>query len=180
MRFTRKIKRAVPLSLLALAAVCLLSVSVCRAGTETGREDSKDKESVSPSIVQENYSGLAGLVTMVCSDGSKRFDGFFNSARVQVDPFVVLGEFKQRQVTLLGATMADQMTAMINNQAMIRDVQEADGKYVQKMFGVLQELDGFLRIHICGVNSSGERRSFVVNVEMSEPVYRALHTYVGR
>ena len=70
--------------------------------------------------------------------------------------------------------------ATINNNSVAQYVPKGDGKYDQKVQGVLQEMDGLLRIHISGVNSRGERRSYVVNVEMSEPIYRAMHSYVGQ
>jgi hypothetical protein len=54
----------------------------------------------------------------------------------------------------------------------------AAGEEGQRISGILQEVDGYLRIHIIAANTRGERRSYVVNVEMSEPIYRALHSYV--
>ena len=79
-------------------------------------------------------------------------------------------------MTLLGVTLADQMIAMINNNPIDPKVR---GQHNQTLSGVLQELDGLLRIHISGKNSRAVRRSFSVNVEMSEALYRALHTQLG-
>lgn len=128
----------------------------------------------------KNYSSLAGLVAMVCDEAIEQFYDFFGPAQVRVEPFLVLGEFPPKRITLLGATMADQMAAMINNNSVAQYIPEGGGDFDQKVQGVLQEVDGLLRVHISGVNSGGERRSYVINVEMSEPIYRAMHSYVGQ
>jgi len=127
-----------------------------------------------------SYSSLQALVTMVCAEAMEQFDGFFATSQVLVEPFRVLGEFPtQGRISLLGVTLADQMAAVINNEPPASQV-AADGEvYDQRLQGLLQEIDGYLRIHISGRNSQGEWRSFVVSVEMSEPVYRALHSYVA-
>ncbi len=160
-----------------LSVVTLLFGSTAREAA--ANEDFFGVESALQPISMQSYSGLAGLVAMVCTDASESFHDFYGTAAVYVEPFTVLGPFKNRKVTLLGATLADQMTSVINNDTIGQYVVEGCATGEQRMQGVLQEIDGYLRIHISGLNSIGERRSFVVNVEMSEPIYRALHTYIG-
>ncbi|HSR36299.1 MAG TPA: hypothetical protein VLL73_03885 [Desulfurivibrionaceae bacterium] len=125
-----------------------------------------------------NYASLTHLVTVVCDDAMERFYNFFGASPVAVEPFQVVGEFSvAKRLTLLGATLADQMSAGINNEAMPQAL-PASATTEQRLRGLLQEVDGYLRIHMSGQNSRGEWRSYVVTVEMSEPIYRALHTYV--
>ena len=125
----------------------------------------------------QNYSGLAKLITMVCDDALERFQGFYGSTVVRVEPFTTIGFYEKNKQSELGMTLADQMTAVINNDTRVnRNL--PSGITPQKLNGVLQEVDGYLRIHISGVNTSGARTSFVISVEMSEPIYRALHTYL--
>ena len=125
----------------------------------------------------QNYSGLADLVTMICDDALERFQGFYGPTVVKVAPFTTIGFFEKNKQSELGLTLADQMTAVINNDTLTSNSQ-ARGMTPQNLRGVLQELDGYLRVHISGVNAAGERTSFVVTVEMSDPIYRALHTYL--
>lgn len=129
--------------------------------------------------VSQNYSTLSSLVAMVCEEAIESFYDFFGPSQVGVNPFIVIGEFPSKKVTILGVTLADHMTAMINNNSIAQHIPEGYGEHDQTLEGVLQEMDGFLRIHMSGVNSGGERRSYVVNVEMSEPIYRALHSNVS-
>lgn len=129
--------------------------------------------------VSQNYSTLSGLVAVVSEDAIEHFYDFFGPSQVEVEPFTLLGEFPGKKISVFGATLADHMTAMINNNSIAQYIPEGDGEYDQKLRGVLQEMDGFLRIHMSGVNNGGERRSYVVNVEMSEPIYRALHSYIN-
>lgn len=127
-------------------------------------------------IGYHSYANMTELVTLICDDAMGDFNGFYGSTMVAVKPFTVIGDFNTNKVTLLGITLADQMAAMINSEpAAVYDVEQ---KYSQKLSGIVEELDGYLRIHITGRNVRGERKSFVVNVEMSEPLYRALHSYV--
>ncbi|MBC8317656.1 MAG: hypothetical protein H8E41_07090 [Desulfobulbaceae bacterium] len=127
-------------------------------------------------IGYHSYANMTELVTLICDDAMGDFNGFYGPTMVAVKPFTVIGDFNTQKVTLLGITLADQMAAMINSEpAAVYDVEE---KYSQKLGGIVEEIDGYLRIHITGRNVRGERRSFVVNVEMSEPLYRALHSYV--
>jgi hypothetical protein len=105
----------------------------------------------------------------------ERLHGFFAAEPVTVEPFIVLNEFSTRQrVSLLGATLAEQMAVMLGNESLAA----ATDEHKQRVSGVLQEVNGYLRIHIIAANTRGERRSYVVNVEMSAPIYRALHSYV--
>lgn len=125
----------------------------------------------------QNYSGLADLVTMICDDAQERFQGFYGSTVVKVEPFSTIGFYERNKQSELGMALADQMTAIINTDT-LANRRLALGTTTQKLNGVLQEVDGYLRIHISGVNTAGERTSYVVSVEMSEPIYRALHTYL--
>jgi hypothetical protein len=123
-----------------------------------------------------SYANMTELVTLICDDAMGDFNDFYGPTMVAVKPFTVIGDFNTRKVTLLGITLADQMAAMINSEPVA--IYEVEDEYSQKLNGIIEEIDGYLRIHISGRNVRGERRSFVVNVEMSEPVYRALHSYV--
>lgn len=126
-----------------------------------------------------NYASLPGLVAMVGNDAMEQLQGFFAAEPVLVEPFIVLSEFSSRQrVSLLGATLAEQMAAVIGNESLAVWRPVMTGEHEQRVSGVLQEMDGYLRIHVIAANSKGERRSYVVNVEMSESIYRALHSYV--
>ncbi len=127
----------------------------------------------------KNYSSLTSLVAMVGADAMEHLHGFFAAEPVTIEPFIVLSEFSTRQrISLLGATLAEQMAAVISNESLAVWRPAAAGENEQRVSGVLQEVDGHLRIHILAANTRGERRSYVVNVEMSEPIYRALHSYV--
>ncbi|OGR05153.1 MAG: hypothetical protein A2511_06275 [Deltaproteobacteria bacterium RIFOXYD12_FULL_50_9] len=132
-----------------------------------------------PISVIQGYSSVPQMINQVCEEASTQFYDFFGSGEVKVKPFAVIEEFNPRRNTVLGVTLADQMAARINSDA--NEVSSSKGKVVQTdqgLDGVIQELDGFLRVHMSGVNFKGERRSYVVNVEMSEAVYRALHALV--
>lgn len=127
-------------------------------------------------ITYQNYSGLTELITRVCDEAAEQFYGFYEPTWVDVKPFVTLSDSGEKKMTLLGVTLADQMIAMINNDPSI--TQKTAGEHQQDLKGVLQEVDGYLRIHISGFNSHAVRRSYVVTVEMAESIYRLLHTYV--
>ncbi len=129
------------------------------------------------STTSQNYSGLADLVTMICDDALERFQGFYGPSLVTIAPFTTIGSFDNNRQSELGMTLADQMTAVINNDTLTSN-RQSRGVTSQHMHGVLQEVDGYLRVHISGVNADGERTSYVVTVEMSDPIYRALHTYL--
>ncbi|MBI5559638.1 MAG: hypothetical protein HY885_18600 [Deltaproteobacteria bacterium] len=127
-------------------------------------------------ISYQRYSNLSEIVTLICDDAIQGFHDFYGPATVAVAPFAVISDSRVPKITMLGITLADQMTAMINSEPAAH--YSADNNYPQEMEGVIEEMDGFLRIHISGRNGLGARRGHVVNVEMSEPVYRFLHSYV--
>lgn len=128
---------------------------------------------------QGSYASLASLVAMVGSDAMAQLHGFFAAEPVTIEPFIVLDEFAvRRRISLLGATLAEQMAAVISNESLAVGRPAAVDAHEQRISGVLQEMGGYLRIHIIAANTRGEQRSHVVNVEMSEPIYRALHSYV--
>ncbi len=161
-----------------LACVMLLGAASVPLAQEHAEEEVPMVQ-IGPQVSMKNYSSLTALVAMVCSDAMGQFDGFFDRAPVLIEPFVVLSAYSAKdKVTVLGATMADQMAAVIGNESLAVWRPDGEGEYEQKVSGLLQEVDGYLRLHITGVNSHGERHSYVVNVEMSEPIYRALHSYI--
>jgi hypothetical protein len=131
-------------------------------------------------VSYQNYSGLSELVSMICDDAIERFHGFYGPTVVNVAPFETKDGPQDLKVSKLGVTLADQMIAMINNDTLIMAAasRENSESYEQNLFGVLQEIDGYLRIHINGRNIDGKRVSYVATIEMSEPIYRALHTYL--
>ena len=159
-----------------LAVFCLTGVMapVALAQFESGAElmVAEPDESIS----YHQYSSLAEMITLVCDDAMEVFHGFYGPTSVVVTPFSVISDYKIHKMTMMGFTMADQMTAMINSEP-VTDY-SVGKKYLQKMEGVIEEMDGYLRVHISGRNVLGERRGYVANVEMSEPIYRFLHSYV--
>lgn len=124
---------------------------------------------------EDSYSSLAGLVGKICQDAGRHFQGFFGPTVVEVEPFRVIRRSGDSKTNLLGVTLSDEMRAMINNTP-LSPYSARSGAHPQKLNGVLQEIDGYLRVHVSGVNHRGARRSFVVNVEMSEAIYRTLLT----
>lgn len=156
-------------------ALGLLLISGCQAGqpVATGRPDSP----VTDRITYLRYSNLSELVTGVCDDAGHVFTGFYEPDDVVVSPFAVISDYRVEKPTMLGITLADQMAAMINSTPASR--RSSGGKrHVQTMHGVIEEMDGYLRVHISGRNGLGERRGYVAHVEMSEPIYRFLHSSV--
>ncbi len=159
-----------------LAVFCLTGVMVpvalaqFESGAELMVEDPVEQ------ISYHQYSNMSEMITLVCDDAMEIFHGFYGPTTVAVTPFSVISDYKIHKMTMMGITMADQMTAMINSEP------AADyplgKKHPQKMEGVIEEMDGYLRVHISGRNVRGERRGYVANVEMSEPIYRFLHSYV--
>jgi len=131
-------------------------------------------------VSYKNYSGLSELVSMICDDAIERFHGFYGPTVVNVTPFATDDNTGSAKISKLGITLADQMIAMINNDtfATADSTKERSKNYEQNLFGVLEEIDGYLRIHINGRNIDGKRVSYVATIEMSEPIYRALHTYL--
>lgn len=155
----------------------MLPESVCAGDAEKIEAAQVDNGSTGVDPGYQNYSGLADLVTMICEDALERFEGFYGSSVVMVSPFTTIGFFEKGKHSELGVALADQMVAMINNDTKDH-LGLAQGGTKQELNGVLQEVDGYLRVHLSGVNAAGQRTSFVVIVEMSEPIYRALHTYL--
>ncbi len=131
-----------------------------------------------PVVAPGAYSSLSDLVGMIGGDAAGQFRGFFDAGPVRVEPFPVLSEFPGRRISVLGATLADQMAAVINTTPGSGG-HKADEGSAQFLRGVIQELDGQLRVHISARNSRGQWRSYVAGVEMSEAVFRAMHTYVS-
>lgn len=163
-------------TLFGLIVAIMITPNSNAADPETG--DTLSANDAAPSTnAYPNYSGLADLITMICDDALERFQGFYGPTVVKVEPFNSIGFYEKGKQSELGMTLADQMTAVINNDTLANN-RVASGMTTQKLHGILQEVDGYLRIHISGVNSDGERTSYVVSVEMSEPIYRALHTYL--
>lgn len=127
----------------------------------------------------QGYASVPGVVSLFSRDAIGQFKYFFAAAPVAIEPFLVVDDFSSsKKMTTLGITLADQMAAVINNEA--APMEGAAGETPQRIWGFLQEADGYLRVHVTGENSRGERRSYVVNVQMSRPIYRALHTYVSQ
>jgi hypothetical protein len=142
---------------------------------EESSTDLFEKEQVPQQFSLNSYANLSELVAMICDDASRQFDEFFGSSVIKVRPFNVISDYRIKKVTILGITLADQMAAMINCCSVSQV--PAEDNHEQIVGGMLEEMDGFLRIHIHGRNVYGERRAYVANVEMSEPIYRALHSY---
>nr|MBF0221863.1 hypothetical protein [Desulfobulbaceae bacterium] len=132
-------------------------------------------------VSYQSYAGLSELVSMICDDAIDRFQGFYGPTVVTVRPFASADDTAKDKVSKLGVTLADQMIAMVNNDTLVMansDRKSSGESYEQNLSGVLQEIDGYLRVHISGRNVEGKRVSYVANIEMSEPIYRALHTYL--
>jgi hypothetical protein len=170
------LKKFRPQWLFALPALLIL----CAAPTLQAQEQSGGVLMPYPPpperISIDNYSNLAELITLICDDAMEVYWEFYGPTPVAVRPFTVIAPYHVRKTTMLGITLADQMTAMINTQAVPEYAVTV--KYPQKLEGIIEEVDGFLRIHMNGRNIRGERRSYAVTVEMSDPIYRALHASV--
>ena len=177
MKISGVVKRIVfPTQAVLLVLLCVFWATGAWALEKEGDGQGSATEGVAG---QRSYSSLTSLVAMVGSDAMAHLHGFFDASPVAIEPFVVLSEFSTRQrISLLGATLAEQMAAVIGNESLAVWRPAVAGENEQKVSGILQEVDGYLRIHIIAANTRGERRSYVVNVQMSEPVYRALHSYV--
>jgi hypothetical protein len=158
-------------------SLCFLAVLPAAAaeGREPGPNQTA-KNDAGERVSYHRYSNLSELVTLICDDAGAAFRGFYGPAAVEVTPFAVVSDYRVRKMTRLGLTLADQMAAMINREPGAPAMAGAHSP--QTMEGVIEEVDGFLRVHISGSNILGERRAHVVNVEMSEPIYRFLHSYV--
>lgn len=150
----------------------LAGVVVCGLLFSVGQAEADDGGAPPALFSARQYQGVADLLALVGDDAAKRFDLFYGKAPVNVSPFVFVTESGDKKLTNLGVTLADQMVAGINNRPFDLYLY---GKTQQAMKGVLQEIDGWLRIHISGENARGVTRSYSARVEMSEAVYRALH-----
>jgi hypothetical protein len=143
------------------------------------REVDPGAEPVLATAAPLRYSSLFSLIGEVCTEAAGSLNGFFDSSPVQVRPFVHIGGAVNNDSSLLGVVLADQMAAMLNGHAnaRYRTVAGGDDDF-QLLEGVLQEMNGYLRIHMHATNRHGGRRSHVALVEISAAVYRALHSYI--
>ena len=124
------------------------------------------------SFEARNYHNLYDLITDIGRDAGRFYRDFYSQTPVTVQPFVFLTESGEKRFTPMGAILADQMTAMVNNQ---QGSVVVSGPAEQELKGVLVELNGYLRIHMSGVNAFDQRRSYTAEVEMSEALYRSLY-----
>ncbi len=133
-----------------------------------------------PTIKYRDYASLPELISSLCDEADGNFKHFYGPGVVAVTPFVSIGESLRPGISKLGITLADQMVSVINNNTITLKTNSGDKQFhsQQRLSGLLEEMDGYLRIHISGINYRGQRVSYVTNVEMSEPLYRALHSYI--
>ncbi len=130
-------------------------------------------------ISYHNYANLSELLTILCDEANLKFNNFYGPGIVTVEPFITIDQFQIDKISKLGITLADQMIYVINNDTFAQQKAiKGGGVDEQRLNGILQEVDGYLRVHISGINDRGQRVSYVTNVEMSEPIYRALHTTI--
>jgi hypothetical protein len=153
-----------------LAGACCLPAP---AGAAAGEAEPTMARETPAETAPHGYVGLAGLTGSIAAGAAESFRGFYDPSPIRVRPFVHLSAMTNGS-SVLGVLLADHLAAMLNGHANARSAGEGDG---QRLEGVLQEVDGYLRLHILGTNGKGERRSHVALVEMSTPLYRALHTY---
>lgn len=158
---------------------CLLTSVSLPLTSQAAQTTADPTDNVVENVPSEegNYSSLTSLVNAICNDAILNFGDFFTPTPVTVHPFRTL-DFP-RETSILGVVLADQMLAMINNETSGRFATRHTPTESQELTGLIQEMDGYLRIHISGKNDQGEQRSYVVAVEMSEPLYRALHATVS-
>ena len=162
-----------------MTVLCFLAFSPATGSTqEMGAEFAKEVKPPA-SISYQTYTDLSELITVLCDEANLKFKNFYGPGLVKVEPFITIGEFQKNKISELGVTLADQMISVINNDTLKQSKNSSKGGNIpQHLSGVLQEVDGYLRVHISGVNSCGQRVSYVTNVEMSDPIYRALHTFL--
>ncbi|MEN8257372.1 MAG: hypothetical protein ABFS09_05870 [Thermodesulfobacteriota bacterium] len=170
----KKLSSKLTFILLALAIITMLTAPALQAQDQSGGV-LMPYPPPPERINARSYSNLSELITLICDDAMEDFWEFYGPTTVAVRPFRVIANYNVKKTTILGLTLADQMTAMINTQAVPEYPIRV--KYPQQLEGVIEEIDGFLRIHMNGRNVRGERRSYAVTVEMSDPIYRALHSY---
>ncbi len=157
--------------------VCCFSATAL-IGCAAGQQGAEFAPSIQPpKTTYLNYANLPDLLTVMCDAVNLKFKNFYNASLVKVYPFRTFGECQKNKISTLGITLADQMVAVINNDNP-KHTTCGWRNTPQQLHGVLQEIDGYLRIHITAINDRGQRASYVTNVEMSEPIYRALHTYI--
>jgi len=130
------------------------------------------------------YQDVTGLVARASSEAGRVLQGFFSSGPVVVEPFVFVTSFSRHPDTALSLIWASQLAAAVPNSvpswttpSPLSGTSSEKGR-LQTLGGSLQEVDGFLRIHIIAQNARQERQSQVINIEMSEPLYRSLHSTI--
>lgn len=145
----------------------------------------RQNEAGGDELSRKGYANMDQLVADICRDARMEFKGFYLSTDISVKPFQVISNYYVPESTLLGVTLADQMTAGLSrlstmswSRKVFTGIFAGVDQFDPEIRGLIEELDGYLRIHISGRNAFGEKRSFVVSAEMSEPLYRALHTRV--
>lgn len=176
-------KRLLSEILVGIALIALSVPSVCAGSQVEGLDDSLTLSSSAPvasrfsSFEFREYAGLPGLVTAVCREAEQFFHNFYGPTVVTVQPFVFLTGSGEKKLSPMGATLADQMVAMINDQkgGGPPGATESAGPASQQLNGVLLEMGGYLRIHMQGVNGFNRHRSYTANIEMSEALYRSLY-----
>lgn len=135
-----------------------------------------------------HYSNLDQLVSVISRDGLAELENFYLTNKVSVKPFRIAGEHYIPETSLLSFTLADQMNAGLSSlstmswfRELMKRINIRSAGYKPKrerLEGLIEELDGFLRVHMSARNSFGEKRDISLSVEMSEPLYKALHTRV--
>lgn len=159
-----------------LLALCLPSPCAAREAAGQPASAALPADAAADSRVScfelRKYANLPELVIAVSREAGRFFSDFYGPTMVSVQPFVFLTESGEKRFSPMGATLADQMIAVIHNQP---GFAAGSGSGDQELQGVLLEMDGYLRIHISGVNSFNLHRSYTAQVEMSEALYRALY-----
>lgn len=178
--FTKHVRGFLRILVLLGILLSLPAISGVRAAEIEGGPDSQGRQGTAAPLETGNYSSLPALLDRIGQDAMGKFQDFFDASPLLVEPFAVLGEFPSRQrISLLGVVLAEQMAAVLGNEALSRWRPETLGEQGQYLNGTLLEVDGYLRVQISGLNTRGERRSHVVNIEMSESIYRALHSSIA-
>jgi hypothetical protein len=160
------------LQLAVLSSCCLATTMGSAAPNSSSETEAAAANSTEELVGQPHYDNWAMLLGQLGSEAASSFSGFFDSTPLRVHPFVHLGA--GNELSLLGVLLADQMVAMLNGQVNAYYSSAENGES-QILEGVLQEVDGYLRIHMLGMNRLSQRRSHLAMVEMSPGLYRALH-----
>lgn len=173
-RFFSGMATALALLIFSLPSPCLAGQVEARSKLAVRRPAPPAAAAVKriPSFTLKKYANLPELIVQVCQNAQRIFAHFYGQAAVKVQPFVFITGSGEKRFSPMGAALADQMLAMINDQPNYTAIR---GPEVQRLRGVLFEMDGYLRIHISGINAAHQRRSYTAQVEMSEPLYRALY-----